>query len=220
MGKKWGPKKWYQYHLQKAINERVSMVVSGPQKEIDQIDEKITEIDLLIIKFVNSRTWPEWILSFFRTDDVESEIIKLRVIKESLLANRYAILDEIRELKIEAANSANKQFHDGIKSRKESRARRREERRIQYLERSKSIRSAQRYLKIVLIESAINDEGLIRCYYCNEIVSVNNVHIDHKHPVVRGGGNKRSNLALACVKCNLEKGRKTEREFIEKRGQV
>jgi 5-methylcytosine-specific restriction endonuclease McrA len=33
-------------------------------------------------------------------------------------------------------------------------------------------------------------------------------HIDHKHPLVKGGSNWRSNLQLLCPKCNLSKGSK------------
>lgn len=49
------------------------------------------------------------------------------------------------------------------------------------------------------------------CWYCG--VRVRNGHIDHKNPRSRGGSNRRNNLVLACVPCNLSKNNLTAREF-------
>lgn len=41
-------------------------------------------------------------------------------------------------------------------------------------------------------------------------------HLDHKTPLVRGGGNGANNLQWLCQKCNLSKGRRTNEEWHEK----
>jgi 5-methylcytosine-specific restriction endonuclease McrA len=50
-----------------------------------------------------------------------------------------------------------------------------------------------------------------RCYYCAEPLT--RQHVEHKTPIVRGGSNDPSNLAVACPGCNLRKGQMTEAEF-------
>lgn len=52
-----------------------------------------------------------------------------------------------------------------------------------------------------------------KCAYCGEIC-VDNYHIDHKVPLVKGGDNEFDNLALSCPRCNLSKNDKTDIEFI------
>ena len=48
-----------------------------------------------------------------------------------------------------------------------------------------------------------------KCRDCGGTILYNEVwHIDHLVPVKKGGGNELSNLALSCVRCNLEKGAK------------
>jgi hypothetical protein len=39
------------------------------------------------------------------------------------------------------------------------------------------------------------------------------VQIDHRIPIARGGKHQRSNLAVACSRCNAIKGMWTESEF-------
>lgn len=49
------------------------------------------------------------------------------------------------------------------------------------------------------------------CVYCG---SQNNIHIDHLHPLSKGGTNGLDNLVCACSKCNFAKGTKTLSELI------
>lgn len=51
------------------------------------------------------------------------------------------------------------------------------------------------------------------CHYCGKDIS-NGYHVEHKQPLSRGGSNGPENLALACPKCNLLKGNRTDVEFI------
>ena len=50
------------------------------------------------------------------------------------------------------------------------------------------------------------------CYYCGDNES--GLHVEHRIPLSRGGSNWPSNLVPACPTCNLSKGTKTEKEFI------
>jgi hypothetical protein len=51
-----------------------------------------------------------------------------------------------------------------------------------------------------------------RCYYCGDYLV--NVHIEHKTPLIRGGSNDISNIALSCPLCNIRKHDMTEEEFL------
>lgn len=50
-----------------------------------------------------------------------------------------------------------------------------------------------------------------RCTYCGSVEGP--FHLDHVHPVSRGGGSDFDNLTVACSPCNLSKGAKTVREW-------
>lgn len=45
-----------------------------------------------------------------------------------------------------------------------------------------------------------------RCAYCRTSLTGKKWHIDHIHPLARGGANDRKNLQICCVSCNLSKG--------------
>jgi molybdopterin converting factor small subunit len=52
------------------------------------------------------------------------------------------------------------------------------------------------------------------CYYCSKnIVTHNDLTIEHKYPVSRGGLTIKDNLVIACSKCNSEKADMTEQEY-------
>lgn len=51
---------------------------------------------------------------------------------------------------------------------------------------------------------------------CQADLSVIKKHLDHKTPLVRGGGNGANNLQWLCQKCNLSKGRLTNEEWQAK----
>ena len=59
------------------------------------------------------------------------------------------------------------------------------------------------------------------CYLCNNPFPMLNdpASIDHKIPISRGGSNDISNVALAHLSCNLQKGTKTDIEFAGVGGQ-
>jgi hypothetical protein len=49
------------------------------------------------------------------------------------------------------------------------------------------------------------------CQYCGDVAGP--FHIDHVHPVSRGGDNDMENLKVACATCNISKGSKTLEEW-------
>lgn len=51
----------------------------------------------------------------------------------------------------------------------------------------------------------IERDGM-RCQYCSAQVTADNLHIDHKQPLYRGGKSDLSNLVVACAACNMSKG--------------
>ena len=52
-----------------------------------------------------------------------------------------------------------------------------------------------------------------RCPYCTQKLSFEQSHVDHIHPVSRGGLSEDDNLILVCASCNKSKGAKTLRAF-------
>ena len=65
---------------------------------------------------------------------------------------------------------------------------------------------------------ALFDEQDGCCFYCGELLYSSfdkEIHTEHKLPVSRGGSSDISNIALACSRCNMEKGTKTEEEYME-----
>lgn len=52
------------------------------------------------------------------------------------------------------------------------------------------------------------------CYYCVHPIPLRSSHLEHKHPVSRGGFDNEENLCVSCQTCNLRKGTKTVAEFL------
>lgn len=52
------------------------------------------------------------------------------------------------------------------------------------------------------------------CYYCGEKVERDDVTMDHKIPVAKGGKSTKSNVVLACKACNTKKKSATPVDII------
>lgn len=52
-----------------------------------------------------------------------------------------------------------------------------------------------------------------KCMYCGIELNWNNLEIDHKFPIDRGGSNDRWNLQALCLSCNRRKGIHSDEEF-------
>ena len=57
----------------------------------------------------------------------------------------------------------------------------------------------------------IRDRDGERCAYCGTTEA--QFHIDHIHPVAKGGTNDPSNLTIACAPCNMSKGERLLSEW-------
>ena len=53
------------------------------------------------------------------------------------------------------------------------------------------------------------------CKYCGERIDVNNMGLDHKIPVNRGGSKSLDNLHIVCKRCNTRKGILTHSEYFD-----
>lgn len=56
-----------------------------------------------------------------------------------------------------------------------------------------------------------------KCYYCGEGFPVDQMTMDHKVPIIRGGKSVRGNLVPCCKTCNIEKGFMTSVEWFQKK---
>lgn len=45
------------------------------------------------------------------------------------------------------------------------------------------------------------------CYYCHFVFMIDDLTIEHLTPLILGGTNDESNIALACAPCNHSRGR-------------
>ena len=71
-----------------------------------------------------------------------------------------------------------------------------------------------------IYEENIKKYGTLTCIYCLNPIEFGKDTLEHKLPLSRGGTNDKENLAIACSKCNFNKGKKTEeeyRDFINKK---
>lgn len=59
-----------------------------------------------------------------------------------------------------------------------------------------------------------------RCAYCRAKLAPGTTHVDHIHPLARGGADHRSNLQLACSTCNIIKSDKDPILFAQEIGRL
>ena len=52
------------------------------------------------------------------------------------------------------------------------------------------------------------------CKYCKEILTPQNISLDHELPISRGGSVEMGNLCLICKRCNRRKGELTKEEYL------
>lgn len=53
-----------------------------------------------------------------------------------------------------------------------------------------------------------------QCYYCEESFDSEELTMDHKVPIARGGKSTKSNVVLSCKTCNTKKQAKTPVDMI------
>ena len=64
-----------------------------------------------------------------------------------------------------------------------------------------------------IYEKNIRNYGTLTCIYCLKPIVFGNDSLEHKQPLIKGGTNKKTNLAVACKNCNSAKRHKTEAEY-------
>lgn len=52
-----------------------------------------------------------------------------------------------------------------------------------------------------------------RCWYCQQEIALDDMHVDHRVPLSRGGSNNPDNLVVTCAACNLSKNKKLPHEW-------
>lgn len=211
-GRKWSRQDWYQYHKNKAIEQAVETYTSKEQGALNANELKIDALLQEVARLEASQSLLGKFLSSVFSSQVPAEVTKVRADLERARAEHFRLYEAARVAKTKAIGMAAGSYHSAYQERKEDAAEAAAERRIRYLERSPAIRSAQSAIKAhILAEYA--SAATIDCYYCKTEILPDDMHIDHKTPVARGGTNSRRNLVLSCARCNLQKGKKTEAEY-------
>ena len=54
-----------------------------------------------------------------------------------------------------------------------------------------------------------------KCWWCKREVG-SNYHVDHLIPISRGGSNDKSNIVIACPKCNMSRNNKLPNEWVDR----
>ncbi len=86
------------------------------------------------------------------------------------------------------------------------------------------IKSHRRYAKKLKAEGSHTVSEVLaklknqnyKCHYCSINIK-QKYHRDHMDPLIRGGSDNISNIALTCPTCNLKKHTQTAEEFINRR---
>ncbi len=73
-------------------------------------------------------------------------------------------------------------------------------------------RDQARRLKVSVWWKRLLSQG--RCYYCGKNFSSNQLTMDHKVPLARGGRSTKSNIVVSCKPCNFQKQSLTSAEWI------
>lgn len=68
----------------------------------------------------------------------------------------------------------------------------------------------------VIVRAVVHAACCGRCYLCNDLVTLEEMHLDHKIPLCRGGSHTYANVGAACASCNLKKNKMTDAEFRQR----
>ncbi len=86
-----------------------------------------------------------------------------------------------------------------------------------------NLRIKQRRQWTTLERKAVWEKSNGQCFYCEVTLTSpagDIMHVDHRVPVVAGGGDDLENLVAACIPCNLKKNAKSEDRFLEELSQM
>lgn len=212
MGPKWNRQQWYQHHKNKAAESAIQSFASAEKSALDAVDAKIADLDRERKSLEATQSGWSGLLASLLPTQTTRELSAIRKDLDRLRQERVDLYISSRDAIRNAAARGISSYNADREARAEEAAEAVKERRIRYLERSPAIRSAQAAIKQHII-AEYSAAGEIQCYYCAIGLVPEDIHIEHKTPIARGGTNNRSNLALSCQRCNLSKGRKTEAEY-------
>lgn len=60
----------------------------------------------------------------------------------------------------------------------------------------------------------LDQNGLVRCLYCDRELNSQNATADHIIPISKGGNNTKVNLVVVCEDCNSQRGNLEFRKFL------
>ncbi len=86
------------------------------------------------------------------------------------------------------------------------------------------VKNGRRYARKLKAEGSHTVEEMLakltdqayKCYYCGINIKTK-YHRDHMIPLIRGGSDYISNIALTCPRCNLRKNTMTAKEFLRRK---
>ena len=87
---------------------------------------------------------------------------------------------------------------------------------LSWTENARSVRPTIRATFSKADRASIARSQRYRCMYCGARLTTDNLQIDHRYPVSRGGSNDDENLQALCRRCNIRKGNHTDEEFRER----
>jgi len=69
----------------------------------------------------------------------------------------------------------------------------------------------------VELRNLIFERDGFRCVYCDAVLPVGQLTLDHVEPRMRGGDNSAGNLVTCCIPCNATKGGQPAWRFLAER---
>ena len=63
-------------------------------------------------------------------------------------------------------------------------------------------------------KSFLDQNGLVKCLYCDRELNSQNATADHIIPISKGGNNTKVNLVVACEDCNSQRGNLEFEKFL------
>lgn len=226
MKRRRGALAWYQYHLAKAQSEAEDRVQRQYGPLLERARSELRTAQSTLASVAHDEPWLSRIRYFFGSSSgYRSRVMGPPARKVVEASSRLAALEKqlsnecVIARRTGAANYETQRAlrRDAKIEQAERVTKRREQRRIRYLERSPSLRSAARFLRSLILRTTHANAQILTCHYCAVLVRVEHSHLDHKKPIARGGTNRMSNLVFTCAACNLAKGKKTEEEFLRVR---
>src|SRR5262249_53119295 len=182
-------KQWYEYHQASSRDAAREPVLERNASELAAARRQIEEIRSKVQIAMQARPWSSRIAGLFglKTEYESRVLVPLRsAIAQADIRLKATLERSQLELRQAEERGIEQYRADHALRKQEAVARaarvieRKRERRIQYLERSQAIRSAARFLKLLLIGQQANEEAFVTCFYCGISIEAGLSHLEHK----------------------------------------